>query len=393
MFRSQPRVAQLITTRVVHWGPPTMDEAGNPPCMPSVSVPAQGEMEQHCRFLSARSFLEKASGVKVQASKQSDLAHAVRDGELLCRVAFVLHGDRSLRHVSASNTDLKGEARVNENFSRFSLACATLHVHGNYVVSKNDVLSGNMPKLVNCILELERYAKGMHPAPVFPAPGSVSLSSACDGAPNPVVLSSTTPGRRIPSSPAASKAIFTPPLSNMSRTRRSVQHPGTPGTSTTPGRGGGYSNGASPHQAHWTPRTTPRSALHSMASLVGMPKGLLDLVAGTPGGTVPSPAFSSDLMPTTVSKAEAKACAYRSGGLGLVRGSNMCCTMNAGVRDGEQQRHAAGDEPCPRASSEGPKARERAAYGAAWSRARQGQEAPGVGGPSETPVEEHGDCA
>lgn len=80
-------------------------------------------MEQHCRFLSARSFLEKASGVKVRASSQADLAAALRDGDILCRVAAVLHGDASLAPVGGTGSDtgmpaLTCEARVNENFSR-----------------------------------------------------------------------------------------------------------------------------------------------------------------------------------------------------------------------------------------------------------------------------------
>lgn len=98
-----------------------MDEGGNPPCMPA--VPTAGSMEQHCRFLSARSFLEKASGVKVRASSQADLAAALRDGDILCRVAAVLHGDASLAPVGGTGSDtgmpaLTCEARVNENFSR-----------------------------------------------------------------------------------------------------------------------------------------------------------------------------------------------------------------------------------------------------------------------------------
>jgi len=266
----------------------------------------------HCRFLSARKFLEKASGVRVRATCQADLAKALRDGDLLCRVALLLHDDPSMAPV-ASRYSGGGrefsEAQVNENFSRFSLACALLQVHSHYVLTKEDVLAGRMNKLVNCILELERYAKNMNPPPRYPSLQPGDAGNVNPGSPSrtPLIIQqspSAAGGQRNAAAtrrtPTARRNIITSPLSQVRRVRRTPSNPGSvPMSSSGTGHAAAAASAAaSARAAPSTPSTASRRggreapnssssrrgtpSRSTFASFVGFPMGLLDLVGGAP---------------------------------------------------------------------------------------------------------------
>ena len=77
---------------------------------------AQRQRQNHCRYLGARAFLERAVGVGLSADTAADFVDLLKDGVLLCNCVKRLTGDSSW---GASNITPLGEHRQKlENFTR-----------------------------------------------------------------------------------------------------------------------------------------------------------------------------------------------------------------------------------------------------------------------------------